>query len=107
MNVELFLLESLFNDIQLPNDFGLYFGLPIDSKIRTFKGLSIIFFNSQKNQICAMACEFIGFPFYLSISPGAPDGTGKIDAPVQYHPIGIELKNKYATASRKITFTWK
>lgn len=104
--IEPYLLENLFLDKRLPNHFGLYFGLPLGSQVQSFNGLSISTFNSQTMDICAIACEIVGIPFYISIRPGKLEGTGMIDAPAQYHPIGIELKSPCHSVTKEIMFIW-
>lgn len=105
-NIEPYLLENLFHDVRLPNNFGLYFGLPLGSKVRFFNGLGVSTFLSQTREVCAIACEIVGLPFYISIRPGKPEGTGMIEAPAQYHPVGIELKNKCHSVTKEVKFSW-
>lgn len=105
-HVEFYLLENLFLDKRLPNHFGLYFGSSLGTKMTTYNGLSITTYTSQTMDVCAMTCEIVGFPFHMSIRPGKLGGVGLIDAPAQYHPIGIVFKNHDHSVSKEITFTW-
>ena len=105
-NIEPYLLENLFYDKRLPNDFGLYFGLPLGSQVQAFNGLAVSTFLSQTGDICAIACEIVGIPFCMSIRPGKPGGTGMLGVPAQYHPMGIQHTSHCQSVTKGIKFIW-
>ena len=62
--------------------------------------------DSPNENLCAIACEIIGIPFYISIRPEKPGGLGKIDAPCQYHPTDLELKSHNYAVTKGVIFAW-